>query len=152
MKKILVFDMDGTIADFYGVPNWLQSLENFKTDPYENAKPLVDMIELRRLLMKLKTKGYKVVITSWASKGALSNTDYFERIKKAKIDWLKKYAFPADAVNVIPYGTDKNICTVEHKTFQILFDDEARNRDTWLWGMAPDITKTNILHILDCLL
>ena len=27
MKKILVFDMDGTIANLYGVENWLPMLQ-----------------------------------------------------------------------------------------------------------------------------
>ena len=26
MQKAIYFDMDGTIADFYGVPNWLEYL------------------------------------------------------------------------------------------------------------------------------
>ena len=26
--KVIVFDMDGTIADLYGYPNWLKALRN----------------------------------------------------------------------------------------------------------------------------
>lgn len=152
MIKKLVFDMDGTLADFYNVPNWLEHLDKKETTPYEIAKPLVDMMELRKVLLKLKKKGYQVIITSWASKGARSDSDFFDRITKAKQNWLSKYDFPADKVNVIDYGTDKNICTVERNSFQILFDDEARNRDSWLWGLAPDISKVDILFMLHALL
>ena len=31
MKKEICFDMDGTIADLYGVEGWLEDLEHFST-------------------------------------------------------------------------------------------------------------------------
>jgi hypothetical protein len=34
-NKTLVFDMDGTIADFYGVTGWLDYLKAEDTTPYE---------------------------------------------------------------------------------------------------------------------
>ena len=36
------FDMDGTIADLYGVKNWLPYLEAEDTTPYAIAKPPVE--------------------------------------------------------------------------------------------------------------
>ena len=39
-KGTIYFDMDGTLANFYGVENWLDYLENEDTTPYEIAKPL----------------------------------------------------------------------------------------------------------------
>ena len=42
-SKVINFDMDGTIANLYGVEGWLDDLENFRTRPYEQAKPLVNM-------------------------------------------------------------------------------------------------------------
>ena len=35
------FDMDGTIADFYGVENWLDYLMEEDTHPYAVAEPLL---------------------------------------------------------------------------------------------------------------
>ena len=49
MTKAIYFDMDGTIADLYGVPNWLDCLIAEKTKPYREAKPLVDMRNLLAL-------------------------------------------------------------------------------------------------------
>ena len=37
----IFFDMDGTIADFYNVPNWLLKLRNNDASPYEEAVPLL---------------------------------------------------------------------------------------------------------------
>ena len=38
--KILVWDMDGTIADLYGVENWLPMLRAYDPTPYRTAKPI----------------------------------------------------------------------------------------------------------------
>ena len=50
MKKTICFDMDGTIADFYGVENWLEYLKSENPYPYMIAKPLVNMSALARVL------------------------------------------------------------------------------------------------------
>ena len=46
MLKMICFDMDGTIADLYGVENWLDMLRNYNPTPYEVAKPMWNMTEL----------------------------------------------------------------------------------------------------------
>ena len=56
MLKMLIFDMDGTVADLYGVPNWLPMLRAFDPTPYRLAKPMWDMEELARLLRLAQTK------------------------------------------------------------------------------------------------
>ena len=43
MRKTLVFDMDGTIADLYGVENWLPMLRAEDPLPYEIAEPIYNM-------------------------------------------------------------------------------------------------------------
>ena len=66
--KAIYFDMDGTIADLYAVTNWLNSLENEHTKPYREAKSLVDMRELGKIINHLQNIGYHVGIVSWLSK------------------------------------------------------------------------------------
>ena len=34
MKRTLVFDMDGTIANFYGVNGWLEDIRSGNPRPY----------------------------------------------------------------------------------------------------------------------
>ena len=53
MAKAIYFDMDGTIANFYGVPNWLECLAANDPTPYKVAKPLVNMNVLARLLNRV---------------------------------------------------------------------------------------------------
>ena len=88
--------MDGTIADLYGVNGWLEMLRDESALPYEIAKPLYNMDIMRELLNILKTMGYKIAVTSWLAKE--SSADYDEKVKKAKLDWLKKYNFPYDEI------------------------------------------------------
>lgn len=137
------FDMDGTIADLYGVENWLDYLLNGNEYPYRNAKPLVNMNLLARYLNKLQKMGYQIGIISWLSKN--SNKEYDEKVTNAKQKWLTKHlkSVNFNNTNIVSYGYEKaNFCTSKN---DILFDDEERNRNNWT-GKAYDVQ--NILEIL----
>lgn len=125
MKQIN-FDMDGTIAGFYDVENWLDYLLHEKTKPYRVAKPLVNMRQLGQEIRRLQGLGYSVGIISWGSKGA--QNPYFQEIRHAKLEWLYKHlgSVTFDHIAIIPYGTPKSTMGGG-----ILFDDEERNRDEW---------------------
>ena len=145
MSKILVFDMDGTIANLYGVNNWLDDLIAKNERPYAVAEPMYDMDTLTFVLDALKGLGWKIAVTSWLAKN--SNDEYDERVKKAKIEWLKKYEFPYDILNIVPYGTDKSSVTAIYGGYQILLDDEENNLKNWKNGLTID-AKNDILTIL----
>jgi len=132
MTKVIVFDMDGTLADFFNVKGWLDYLYAENTLPYEIAKPLYDMAELREILNALKVKGYRIAVTSWLSKG--STKDFENATRKAKIEWLNKYNFPYDELHLVKYGTTKANCTRHHKGYQILVDDNEKIRKGWNLG------------------
>ena len=150
MKKLLVFDMDGTIADLYGVENWLQKLNEHNPSPYAEARPMWDMSELADILTRLKPLGYRVVITSWLS--MTSTVAYAEIVRTAKINWLKENAFPYDELHIVKYGTTKANCTRHHDCEQILFDDSAKVRNGWTLGATVNPTETNIIEYLKGLL
>ena len=143
MTKMLVFDMDGTIADLYGVDGWLEDLQTEKTRPYEIAKPIYNMIELKEILNRLQAIGWKIVITTWLAKNATK--EYNKKVAKAKKEWLAKYNFPYDEIHCIKYGTTKADCTRKKADFQILIDDNKKVRDGWTLGTTVnakhDITK-----------
>lgn len=146
MNKIY-FDMDGTIAGFYDVPNWLDSLCHEQTKPYRVAKPLVDMRELGKLLNKLKQAGYEIGIISCTSK--CGSDDYNQKVAKAKRDWLNRHigAVKFDEIHIIDYYTPKY--SVNDCKDAILFDDEQRHREVWT-GKAFD--EKHILEILNDIL
>ena len=150
MMKMLVFDMDGTIANLYGVNGWLDDLIAKNERPYAIAEPLYDMDTLVFVLDALKSLGWKIAVTSWLAKN--SNTEYDERVKKAKIEWLKKYDFPYDILNIVPYGTDKSSVTAKYGGYQVLLDDEEKNLEDWKNGLTIDAKRdilSTLLRLLD---
>ena len=145
MNKTLVFDMDGTIADLYGVENWLEEIRNENPHPYEVAKPLYDMYALQMLLLSLKASGWRIVVTSWLAK--YSSKEYDRLTRDAKIAWLEKYSFPYDEIHLVKYGTTKANCTRRLGGFQILVDDNAEVRQGWTLGRTIN-AKENIIDEL----
>ena len=136
MNKILVFDMDGTLADFYGVEGWLDDLHARNVRPYAEARPLVDMAELRNILLQLQDFGWHVVITSWLAKD--STRDYDNAVRTVKHNWLDNFDFPYDELHFIKYGTTKANCTRKYGGRQVLFDDNKKVRNGWNLGEAID--------------
>ena len=147
--KTLVFDMDGTIADTYGVDGWLKMLRAEDPTPYIKAKPLYDMVLLTAILWVLKNDGWRIAVTSWLAKG--STPEYDAEVKQAKIDWLRKYDFPYDELHIVEYGTVKENCTKNLGGFQILIDDDDRVRKDWTLGDAIDANQ-NIIPFLSGLI
>ena len=144
MKKILVFDMDGTIANLYGVENWLPMLQAENTLPYAIAEPLYNMTWLTSICKALKNKGWKIAITTWGAKNASRN--YNKAVAKVKKEWLEKYEFPFDFFFFQSYNTPKNNATKFFGGRQILIDDNQQVRNNWT-GETIDATK-NILNEL----
>ena len=132
MERTIVFDMDGTIANFYGVQGWLEYLMNEDTTPYEIAEPLYDMDNLNEILMALKANGWRIAITTWLAKGGTK--EYNDRTRKAKLAWLEKYNFPYDEIHLVKYGTTKANCTRKLGLGQILVDDNEKVRKGWKLG------------------
>jgi len=123
------FDMDGTIADLYGVPNWIDYLDNGDPTPYMVAKPLIRLATLARTLNALQRNGYDLAIVSWLSKHGTEAYDM--AVTEAKLNWLAKHmpSVQWDKIHIVPYGTPKqNFCD---NPLDILFDDEEPNRNNW---------------------
>ena len=141
--KAIYFDMDGTIANLYGVENWLDYLIASDTTPYRVAKPLINMNSLARLLNRLQAEGYHIGIVSWLSK--CGTETYNAETTATKMDWLNRHLHSVhwNEVKIVPYGTPKQ--EVVDVVGGILFDDEVQNRTNWI-GTAYDVD--NIIEIL----
>lgn len=144
-NKTIVFDMDGTIANFYGVKGWLDYLKAEDTTPYEVAEPLYNMVELANLLNTLKIRGWKVVVTTWLAKDGTK--EYNDRTRKAKLDWLAKYNFPYDEIHLVKYGTTKANCTRKIGGYQVLVDDNEMVRKGWRLGHTINANHNIIKEI-----
>lgn len=131
------FDMDGTIADLYGVDGWLDMLINKDATPYAIAKPLVNLSALARLIHKAQRNGFEICIVSALAKN--STSEYDEKVKTAKMNWLKKHlaSVQFDEIRFVPYTFIKNDVNSGN---DILFDDEERHLTAWT-GTAIHATK-----------
>jgi len=131
------FDMDGTLADLYGVENWLPMLQGHDETPYAIAKPLLNLALLARLIHAVQNKGYKVGVVSALAKG--SNKNYDERVITAKKGWLGTHlkSVKFDELRFVPYDFVKNDV---NNGDDLLFDDEERHLTAWT-GTAVHATK-----------
>lgn len=131
------FDMDGTIADLYGVKNWLEMLIAHDETPYAIAKPIVNLSVLARLMNKVQRKGFEICIVSALAKD--STVEYDERVRNAKIKWLANHlkSVHFDEIRFVPYWYTKN--DVNTGT-DVLFDDEERHLEKWT-GTAVHASK-----------
>ena len=129
MNRTIWFDMDGTIANLYGVENWLPKLRSFDPSPYEDAAVMLNMSILARYLNKLQTIGYRIGVISWLSKG--SNAEYDKAVSEAKREWLEFHLHSVrfDAIHIVSYGLPKE--TFMTATDDILFDDCEEIRNEW---------------------
>lgn len=142
MNKAIYFDLDGTIADLYGVEGWLDDLIAENVRPYAEAKPLLNLSLLARYIHKAQKMGYIVGVISWLSK--CGSDAYNEAVTIAKREWLAKHlpSVEWDEIHIVKYGTPKSTCRT---CPGILFDDEQRNLDEWGAGA---VIASNLLEIL----
>lgn len=138
------FDMDGTLADFYGVVGWLDDLMARSTRPYEIARGIGNLALIARLLNKAQKNGHEIGIISWTAKNAPA--EYNARVATAKRAWLARHLASVqwDAVKVVEYGTNKKTACGAG----ILFDDEKPNRDTWGAGAHEPREIVEVLKAL----
>ena len=129
MKRTIWFDMDGTLADTYGVENWLIKLQDNDVSPYAEAEVMHNMSLLARYLNKLQAIGYHIGIITWLAKN--STLEYDDDVTIVKLDWLHEHLHSVhfDSIHIVDYGTPKT--DFMNNTNDILFDDNENIRETW---------------------
>ena len=132
MKKIKVYlDMDGTIADLYGVENWLPRLRSEDRTIFLECEP---MITENELLDYFPEDEYEIVILSMTPLGA--SDEYCKNVQEQKDRWLNTY-FPTLTKRIYrKYGHNKNL---KNSMSAVLVDDSAPIRESWR-GMALNPT------------
>ena len=150
MNRTLVFDMDGTIANLYGVENWLEMLRAEDPTPYIVAQPMYDMDTLKVILEMLKLQGWTIAVTSWLSMG--STREYNKLVRQAKREWLERYDFPFDEIHLVAYGTTKANCTRKNGGYQILVDDNEKVRNGWNLGGTINANENILEKLVELLL
>ena len=151
--RMIVWDMDGTMADLYGVDGWLEMLRNENPLPYEIAKPLWDMERLANIIRGLQAIGVEQRIVTWLSMD--SSEEYKTETRRAKKEWLEQFDFPFDHFHGVQYGATKADSVrkfLADDETAILIDDSARVRKGWHLGETVDPTEVNVIDFLETLL
>lgn len=149
MAKAIYFDMDGTLANLYGVENWLEKLREYNATPYKEAEVMLNMQALAHRLNKLQASGYTIGIISWLSKE--STPEYDAAVIAEKMAWLKKHLHSVEwnEIHFIAHGKRKSRLAQIKGGY--LFDDNESVRREWIKhnpeGWAFDVD--NILEVLD---
>lgn len=150
MEKTIFFDLDGTIADLYGVSDWLAKLRAEDDSPYREANPLFPPYDIYLLLESMKSLGVRTGVISWGSKHA--SKEYNRSIRRAKIDWLKEMGLldSFDEVHVVKYGTPKHQ-VIKKERRGILIDDNEDIRAEWeqAGGLAIDPMNEDEMNALE---
>lgn len=133
MKKITTYlDMDGTIANLYGIENWLPRLRNEDEIIFLECEPIISEEELFKHFPKEK---YEIRILSMTPLGATA--EYCKNVEEQKNAWLDKY-FPSITKRIYKaYGHNKNLKNSENA---ILIDDSEPIRNSWK-GIAINPTE-----------
>lgn len=139
MKKIVYFDMDGTIADLYGVENVFKRLDALDASVYLEAEPIQEYIQMIRDFHHM---GYEVNILSCL--GMISEEVFDKNTKENKDKWLDKYV-GCEYINKRIY-----IPNTKHKeeyidAIGILVDDDERVLVNWPYDRIRAIPKNKAI-------
>jgi len=151
--RMIVWDMDGTMADLYGVEGWCEMLRNENPLPYEIAKPMWDMERLANIIRGLQAIGIEQRIVTWLSMD--SSEEYKREVRTAKREWLEQFDFPFDHFHGVQYGATKADSVrkfLADDETAILIDDSAKVRKGWHLGETVDPTEVDIIDFLGTLL
>lgn len=129
MSKVIMFDMDGTVYDLYGVPNWLEKLENSDVSAYSDGAPLVNLKELKKVCEALIEKGFEIGVITWLSK--CGNDDFNKRTAQVKREWVTSNMPYVKHFTAQKYGTPKQRALNKNVKYAILVDDNAEVREMW---------------------
>lgn len=127
----LYFDMDGTIAALYDVPEWQNRLDRGDINCYGEAAPLVDMEELAELLSELQEAGVKSYVVSWST--FKLGIESIPAVAAVKTNWLEKYQLKDcfEDIFVTPYGEEKSNYIQDDREINVLFDGNRKVRSSW---------------------
>lgn len=134
MANTIWFDMDGTIYPLYKQENWLERLRNEDDSVFVAPAARNSLPRIRKAIRNLIETGWTVGVITWAPMDVPSNSDFFNRVRNAKMAWLNWYFPEIEMENFfcLEYGTPKaEIIPAENGNVHVLIDDNKIVRAEW---------------------
>lgn len=145
--KIIYFDMDGTLCDFYGVEGWLDCLKAHDTRPYKDARPFFSLDEVISIFETCVRAGYRIGVISWCSRE--KNKDFDRLTREVKKNWLQEHFPIVSEVHIVAYGTPKwKVVNKSLREGAILVDDEEGNLSDWEKHCAQAIRAEDFFNFV----
>lgn len=147
--RTIYFDMDGTIADLYGVKDWLSKLESYDSSPYREAATMNKLDEVCELCSKLQAQfQFRIGVISWLADNA--SHEYKIEVRRIKKEWLSKnFMCRIGELHIVQYGCRKDYVAEDKNG--IIFDDSESVRKKWR-GISVNPNETDIVTFLQNLL
>lgn len=124
---MIYLDMDGTIADTYSIEGWLDRILAHDASVFLDAKP-ADKDKVMKLIEFLDDD---VTILTMLPECTLTGKEreaYFDKVKKAKVDWLSKYFPEFTKIEFVDYQQAKS---TYWKEGDVLIDDSSSQIKSW---------------------
>lgn len=123
-------DMDGTLFDLYGKPNWLEMLTSENPAAFEgDFLPEIDIDELYSICELLLMAGVKIGIITWLPMNA--SPEYERECAIVKREWVAKNLPFITDVKCQSYGTPKQNAITKRSKIMYLIDDNIEICKTW---------------------
>lgn len=138
----IYFDMDGTVADFYGQKDWLAKLENEEPGAFINCAPLFGD-KFLKMINKCLEQGIQFGIITWLPMQA--SVEYEKICEQEKRDWVKEHMPFITDFCALSYGTPKQYGIKKHVSHEILIDDNTDVIERW------NTKRQRIGYLVDCM-
>ena len=142
------FDLDGTVYDLYGLPDWLQKFRNEEPGVFIDGAPLVDLKKLKELCFSLMCSGVRFGVISWLPMGA--SEEYSRVCELEKKSWIELNLPFVSEVYIQEYGTPKQYAPSKRAKRMFLIDDSLEVRKMWeTESQRKGIDAKNIFKFLE---
>jgi hypothetical protein len=138
MSIKIYFDMDGTIADFYGQSDWLEKLRNEQNGAFADCKPLFNRKRFSAVVSRLLTIGVQFGVITWLPMDA--SPEYEEVCAAEKKKWCAAYLPFISEFTAQSYGVPKQKAIRKHSSTEILIDDNAEVCRRWKTAKQRDFS------------
>lgn len=125
----IYFDLDGTLYDLYGLPDWLEKLRNEQAGAYTDGEPLFDENSFYNIISDLLLEGVKFGVITWLAMQA--SEEYEASTTEEKRNWCKKFLPFIETFAAQSYGTPKQKAIGKHSAIEILIDDNPDVCRVW---------------------